>query len=58
MENIEAEENAIIKKFREFGIRAVNALETQALIEMKNEYCAKKRCLDCRIGKKLIISPN
>jgi hypothetical protein len=55
LENIEPEQNAIIKKFASMDISAINSLETQALIELKNEYCSKKKCLDCRIGNIIIM---
>jgi hypothetical protein len=36
------------------GIKAKNAYDTQALLELKNNYCAKKRCLHCAIGIKIL----
>jgi hypothetical protein len=50
----EAENNKIINEWREAGIKAENALQSQALIELRNEYCSKRRCLECRIGSRLI----
>lgn len=32
------------------GIKAANASDSQALIQLKKEYCDKKKCLYCRIG--------
>ena len=48
------EKNAIIDKFSTFGIKSKNAFETQSLIQLKNEYCNKSRCLDCGIGMELL----
>ncbi|MDQ5929272.1 MAG: hypothetical protein QG594_1050 [Bacteroidota bacterium] len=48
------EKNSIIDKFSSQGIKAQNAFETQSLIQLKNEYCAKQRCLDCAIGIELL----
>ena len=48
-----AESNHIIKKWIKFGVIPCNAIESQALIQLYNEYCKQKRCLDCRIGKNL-----
>ncbi len=48
------EENNITKKWNEIGIIAQNSLESQALIQLKNEYCAKQNCINCQIGKSLI----
>jgi hypothetical protein len=44
------EENSIIFKWKEFQKIANNASDSQALLEIFNEYCAKKKCLSCSIG--------
>jgi Protein of unknown function (DUF2851) len=44
------ENNSIIDKFNSFGIKSKNAFESQSLLQLKNEYCNKSRCLDCAIG--------
>ncbi|MBL0146568.1 MAG: DUF2851 family protein [Chitinophagaceae bacterium] len=54
LEELYAENNTIINKFAEINIEAKTAFDTQALIQLKNEYCNKKRCLDCAVGNKLI----
>lgn len=54
--DIPAEKNSIIDKFHSFGIKAKNAYETQSLLQLKNEYCNKKRCLECAIGLELMKS--
>jgi hypothetical protein len=51
---ISSEKNSIISKFLDFKISSKNALESQALIELKNNYCTKKRCLHCAIGNSLL----
>ncbi|MBL4642642.1 MAG: DUF2851 family protein [Flavobacteriaceae bacterium] len=51
---IKAEKNAIVSKFSELKIKANNAFDSQALLELKNNYCAKKRCLHCAIGNSLL----
>ena len=48
------EQNTIISKFRQFGLSSENALQTQALLQLKNEYCNVKRCLNCSIGLELL----
>ncbi len=50
------ESNSIIGKFNSFGIKARNAFESQSLLQLKNEYCNKGRCLDCAIGVSLLKS--
>lgn len=48
------EVNHITKKWNEFGITSTNAAESQALIELKTNYCSEKKCLSCAIGNQLL----
>lgn len=48
------ENNAILDKFCSFGVKSKNAFETQSLLQLKNEYCNKSRCLECAIGAELM----
>ncbi|MDH6357683.1 DUF2851 family protein [Parabacteroides sp. PF5-9] len=50
LESIPPERNSIITTFTQAGISVHNAGDTQALIQLKREYCEKKKCLYCRIG--------
>lgn len=54
LNEVEAEKNSIVEKFSSFGIKAKNAFETQSLLQLKNEYCNKNKCLDCAIGMELL----
>ena len=54
MTQLTAESNSAILKFSEYGINADNAFESQALLQLKNEYCDKKRCLECAVGIALL----
>ncbi|MCL9807337.1 DUF2851 family protein [Flavobacterium amniphilum] len=54
LQKIAPESNSIINKFKEFGIEAVNAFETQSLLQLKNVYCDKNRCLECAVGIELL----
>ena len=56
MNEVTPEKNAIIDKFKSFGVSCKNAFETQSLLELKNEYCNKKACLKCALGLKLLKS--
>lgn len=56
LENLRPESNHITRRWKELGISSINAFESQALIEMYNNYCLKKRCLSCKIGVGLISS--
>jgi hypothetical protein len=54
IKQVSSEKNSIISKFSDFQIKSKNALESQALLELKNNYCTKKRCLQCAIGNSLL----
>ncbi len=48
------EKNNILEKWKSMGIHTENAFDSQSLIEQKNEICAHKKCLTCKIGINLI----
>jgi hypothetical protein len=54
LNEVAAEKNAIIEKFTSFGILSKTAFETQSLLQLKNEYCNKSKCLECAIGMELM----
>jgi len=54
LEEIEAEGNAIVRLWKQVGIKPKNAFESQALLHLKSEYCDRKRCTECGIGVKII----
>jgi len=56
IEQIKPEINTIITKFNELKIKSNNARETQALLQLKNEYCNKQLCLQCAVGMELLKS--
>ena len=50
LETIKAEDNKIIRMWQECGLDVSTAGESQALIQLKKEYCDKKDCVRCRFG--------
>lgn len=54
LENIPAEENKISKTWKSLGLSQRNAGETQAGIELFNNYCKNRLCLNCQIGVAVI----
>ncbi len=54
MDFINGEKNSITQNFNNIGIKSTSAYRSQALIHLKNEYCSKKRCLECAIGSSII----
>ncbi len=61
LESLKPENNYIIRQWKECGLTAAHAGDSQALIQLKKNYCDPKKCLYCRIGyeyfKKEPLSP-
>jgi hypothetical protein len=53
---IRPEKNNIIEKFSSLSVTSINAFDSQALLQLKNEYCDSKRCLHCAVGKIVLKS--
>lgn len=51
---LQPEKNIVIDKFASIGIFAENAFQSQSLLQLKNEYCDAKKCLQCAIGAFLL----
>lgn len=58
LENIKPEKNSIITRWKDLGLEATNAFNTQALIQLKNKYCNLKKCLNCQAGNYIIRKVN
>ena len=56
LEELKGEKNVITRHFAEINVESKTAFDSQALIQMKNEYCNHKRCLECAVGYKLLYS--
>ncbi len=56
LEDLEPENNKLIRQFETAGLQASNALHTQALLYLHQNYCKPKRCLECRVGHVLMKS--
>ncbi|WPU91184.1 DUF2851 family protein [Mucilaginibacter sabulilitoris] len=54
LENLPAERNNITEDFAILGLKINNAFESQALLELKNNYCNYKKCLQCGVGNKIL----
>lgn len=53
-ESIPSESNSIIKKWNIAGVASKHALESQALLYLKKEYCDQYRCTSCQIGHQIL----
>jgi len=54
LQSIKPEKNKIIQNWQKIGVDTTSALDTQALIQLKNNYCTHRKCMDCAIGASLI----
>jgi NifU-like protein involved in Fe-S cluster formation len=54
LSQMKAESNQVIHRWNSYGVRAENAGESQALLQLFNVYCKQKRCLHCQIGMSLM----
>ncbi len=54
LEQIAAEKNSITKGYTALGVKVKTAQDSQALIQLKNNYCNQKRCLECAVGNKIL----
>lgn len=55
IQNLLPESNSVIARFEKLRPKVVtSAMRSQALLQLKNEYCDKNRCLQCGLGVKLI----
>ena len=50
LEQLKAEHNHIIRMWQDCGLEVKSAGDSQALIQLKREYCDRRDCLRCRIG--------
>ena len=50
LETLKPENNYITRMWKECGLEAAHAGDSQALIQLKKNYCDPKKCLYCRIG--------
>ncbi len=54
LEAVPAEQNNITRLWAENGWVPENAAQSQALLQLYNNYCSSKRCLECAVGLNII----
>lgn len=54
MQNIQSERNSIVDKIHDIHPVAASAMHSQAILQLKNNYCDKNYCLQCAIGNKIL----
>lgn len=55
LQQLPPEKNTIIRQWKATGVTALNADQTQALLQLFNEHCTSRDCLNCQIGYKVIV---
>lgn len=51
---VQPEHNSLMKKWKKLGVSIQSAQDSQSLLELKQQFCDCHRCLDCKIGHKLL----
>lgn len=54
LQQIKAENNALVRKFRELSMPLESVSDSQGVLHLHSEYCHKKRCLECDIGRRIL----
>lgn len=54
LHDLKPESNRITAMFEEAGIKSRDAFTSQALVELRREYCERRKCLYCRIGHRML----
>jgi len=55
IKEIKIEKNSIVSKFQDLKTIEKNALNSQALLQLKQHFCDRNKCLQCAIGNSLIV---
>jgi hypothetical protein len=58
LEDIPAEKNSVIEKWQKCGVQIKSAWHSQALLQLKANYCDEFRCLQCEFGNRIIRFKN
>lgn len=56
LEDIRPERNSIVTLFTSAGIKCDDALTSQALIQLRRNYCEARKCIYCRLGHRLLAT--
>ena len=54
LEYLPAEKNVLLDHWKEKSVKPKSAAESQGLLELKNEFCNRKQCLNCKVGLYLL----
>jgi len=54
LQSLKGENNNIVRAWKNYGVDAEDAASSQALLQLYNNYCVMKSCLNCAIGNRLM----
>ena len=54
LESLPPEKNSVTKLFSNNGLISTTAFDTQAQLQLFNEYCKPKKCIECQVGRYLL----
>jgi hypothetical protein len=54
LEKVKSEKNTVIDGWKTLGFTVANAADSQALIQLKTQYCDLKKCAACSIGNAIL----
>ena len=54
LEDVKAETNSIISRWKSYGPIIRNAFDSQAILQLTFEYCQKERCAECPVGRRIV----
>jgi len=55
LESIPSEKNSVLANWNDIGVKSNNALTSQSLLHLYKTYCTPQRCLECSLGKKILL---
>ena len=58
LQQLPSENNRIVRLWSQAGVVAKDASRSQGELQLYNEYCKNKRCLDCAVAYQLLIKKN
>lgn len=56
LRRLKPESNSIVAMFTAAGIPCCDAFTSQALIQLRREYCEQRKCLYCRVGHRMLAA--
>lgn len=54
LETAKPEKNSLLNNWTELGVEFPSAFDSQALLQLRNNYCNRFRCLECSVGLSIL----